>query len=31
MNEKERTREFKKNQLSNQEIDLSHKAVTCPS
>ncbi len=28
MNEKERTKEFMKNQLSDQEIDLSHKSVT---
>jgi hypothetical protein len=26
-----RTKEFKKKQLSNQENDLSHKSVTCPS
>jgi hypothetical protein len=31
MNEKERTKEFKKNQLSDQEIDLSHTSVICPS
>jgi hypothetical protein len=31
MNAKERTKEFKKNQLSDQEIDLSHKSVTCLS
>ncbi len=30
MNEKERTKEFKKNQLSYQENDLSHTSVTCP-
>jgi hypothetical protein len=29
--ETKRTKEFKKNQLSDQEIDLSHKSVTCPS
>jgi hypothetical protein len=28
--ETERTKEFKKNQLSDQAIDLSHKSVTCP-
>jgi hypothetical protein len=25
------TEEFKKNQLSDQEIDLSHESITCPS
>ncbi len=29
--ETERTKEFKKNQLCDQAIDLSHKSVTCPS
>ncbi len=31
MNETKRTKEFKKNQLSDQEIELSHKSVTRPS
>ena len=31
MTEKKRTKEFKKNQLSDQKIDLSNKSVTCPS
>jgi hypothetical protein len=31
MSEKKRTKEFKKNQLSDQEIDLRHKSITCPS
>jgi hypothetical protein len=30
-NETERTKEIKKNQLSDQEIELSHKSVICPS
>jgi hypothetical protein len=29
--ETKKTKEFKKNQLSDQAIDLSHKSVTCPS
>jgi hypothetical protein len=31
MNKKERTKEFTKNLSSDQEIDLIHKSVTCPS